>query len=281
VCPHCGANPRELSAIIHAGISKYLRIAGGILLSVLPLALTARKLWSWDSLMPLLVVLGVSWVVNVARERRHQPITALEIGSRKKSETTVSLPPPRPPEVPREWKPLISLPRPREVYIPLGKALWLSAEAVFIVVMIGRFVSSVHRHPMPLGQWITHRWGEVPFVVVALIALPILLRHIAQEFENWSLLRDGEVTIGVIADWISMGEGKVAVYRFWTQSGQRFEHEKRVYSDESAFKDIGLVPVFYLAQEPTKSVALCCTVLRVRTATEPTPSRASQPGKIF
>jgi hypothetical protein len=202
------------------------------------------------------------------RESRHEPIAVLDLGRGHKLETLVSSPAIRPPEVPKEWKSLISLPRPREVYRPFWDTIRVFAGAAIALVSITLAVSAIRRHPTPLAKWVYSYFGSFAIAAFAVAALPLMIRGLLRELSNQSLLRDGEVTMGVITDWASGIEGKTAVYQFWTLTGERFQHEAPLYSDKEPYTDAGVVPVFYLPQDPTGSVALCCTKLRVRIPSE-------------
>ena len=71
--------------------------------------------------------------------------------------------------------------------------------------------------------------------------------------------------IGSIADQNSKSHGPTTVvYRFWTRTGECFEHCGTVVSERKAYSERGLVPVFYAPEDPSKSFALCCTMSRLR-----------------
>jgi hypothetical protein len=94
-----------------------------------------------------------------------------------------------------------------------------------------------------------------------------------------SLLRDGEVTTGIIIDRHS-GHNRIRLdCQYGTRMGQKFENRGEVVSERKLYQEKGLVPVFYRPEDPTKSIALCCTVSRVRTPGEESFS-ACQPSRI-
>jgi hypothetical protein len=104
---------------------------------------------------------------------------------------------------------------------------------------------------------------------MALVALVVAvwagLDRIRRELSARILLRDGEITIGYITDWISGGHsGPRVTYLFWTSTGKRFEHERPVVSDKDIFSEKAIVPVFYMPEDPTRSIALCCARSRVK-----------------
>ncbi len=109
------------------------------------------------------------------------------------------------------------------------------------------------------------RENNLPSSLLPWLRDSIVFAGIYREFQNRQLLRDGEATIGTIVDWIAgRRSSAVAVYQFWTRGGERFEHRSQVRSDKDEYSAPGPVPVFYLPEDPTKSLALCCTALRVR-----------------
>jgi len=267
VCPHCGANPRDLLSVIRTNVSRYFWQVFALVVPALPFLFSGRNRDAVGVVAAVFAV-GITWMfMTSASQRRSRPITALEIQSRRKLEEAAPLPPPRPPETPKEWKPLVSLLRPRDVYIPFWKAVKIWGEGAFLVVALGFASSSMYAHPLEPRLWAFSRLDYVT-AVGFVVALPFWLRNRFREISSRSLLRDGEVTIGVIADWISRGEGKTAVYQFWTRTGERFQHERAVVSDEKTYSEVGYVPVFYSPEDPTKSVALCCTAFRVRVPSE-------------
>jgi hypothetical protein len=93
-----------------------------------------------------------------------------------------------------------------------------------------------------------------------IIAGPVI---IWKEVAARTLRRESEVTIVFWND---------HSYRFWTKSGDCFQRTASIDSREDAITDACLAPVFYLPQDPTKSVALCSVVSRIRV-----PSHAESP----
>ena len=92
--------------------------------------------------------------------------------------------------------------------------------------------------------------------IYAILPFWVTFTSLWREWLAREVLRDGEFTIGYWGD---------ESYQFWTRSGERFEHKGAIASRGKCLTSRGLVPVFYLSDNPAKSVALCCVWSRIRT----------------
>jgi len=189
----------------------------------------------------------------------HRPPVALNLETRKSDSAAVSL---SKPEMPSDWRPIASLSRPRDVFMSSGAegqliltvaifafGIW----AVFPHTSREEFLALVRNPQQGLFGllWLTF-W--VYFAISG----------IRESFAGREILRDGELATGVLTDWRE-GRGGISIsYQFWTDSGQRFERHGKVYSKEELRIEKDPLKVFYLPQDPTKSVALCCTPWRLR-----------------
>lgn len=165
------------------------------------------------------------------------------------------------PETPAQWKPLISLPRPRKVYLPFGARIWAIVTAFF-------FAGAIHKvrdrllHLTSHYNAIAHDLFPAAFLALGAWGGIGFLRR---EFLARSLLRDGEVTVGFVTGLVRRAvEGSNVSYQFWTRTGERFEHEGHFVSNKPVYSKKELVPVFYMPENPAKSVALCCVSSRAK-----------------
>jgi hypothetical protein len=240
---------------------------------------------NWDDYAFFAVVLicagAYSFYLENTRRKGKGTVVTLDLTPRATSTGAVDhawTPPPRP-SVPAQWSPLMSLPRPRQVYWPFWSKVGTAAAAAFILGSVGFFAFVVHGSLATFRHWAAVWKDDLPLFVITVAADLIVFVGICREFQNRHLLRDGEATIGGIVDWITgRRSGSTAVYQFWTRSGERFEHRDRVRSDKDEYSATGPVPVFYLPEDPTRSLALCCTVLRVRIPGEEFAARMQRIG---
>lgn len=283
VCPHCGRNPQS------SAWGKMSLLASehyGMIFWIVWLGLRLRRPdLNWDDyafFAVLLVCAGAySFYLENTRRRGKGTVVTLDLSSRAASTGATEnswTPPPRP-SVPAQWSPLMSLPRPREVYWPFWSKMWTAAEVAFIFASVGFFAFVLHGSLATLRHWAEVGKNNLPLFIITVAADSIVFAGIYREFQNRQLLRDGEATIGTIVDWIAgRRSSAVAVYQFWTRGGERFEHRSQVRSDKDEYSAPGPVPVFYLPEDPTKSLALCCTALRVRIPSEELATRMQRIG---
>jgi len=192
----------------------------------------------------------------------HEPITGLNLDEKQVAGEGPY--PPRPPQTPADWLPLFSLPRPRTVFVPLLAKLVMAIEFVAFVAGIGWGTHIAWQQRPTLLQWRVLLDSE--FLIVLWLAgwTSIGIAHIRREFSARALLQNGEVTTGLITNWRSGRHGKHVTYRFWTSTGLRFERQAQVLSSKEVSVDKRFVPVFYLPNNPSQSIALCSTAARVR-----------------
>jgi hypothetical protein len=263
ICPHCGHDFSKTFPKIPL-VSVYWLPPGLIFVAGSAPLLSAffQVEWKYWVIAGFVLALGLGWVFVARKFRReyYDPTASLNVYAKERNGRRDEIAPVRArmPETPRIWKPLVSVPRPREVYLPSGAkfAFLFGAFSVFLLG-VGLLWASVH-HRGAFAHGVNWSRGWAPlfnFLGVALGSLFMAWR----EATSRKLLRDGEVTIGY---W---NEG---AYEFWTQSGQRFRHDSSLVPSSDAITDVGLVPVFYVPHDPTKSVALCSVYSRVRIPSE-------------
>jgi hypothetical protein len=256
LCPHCGreasrnlAKVRDFFARHSWRILQIILIAGIVVINL--------GMHDWRVFAGASVILGggLLWALflSIGSGGVQDPIAALNLGERERRIPDEVELPVRPPVAPEQWQKLVSLTAPRDVFIGRSYKIYVFSNCLLMlmnaVLVVWSYRTRVARHGgmLPLA-----------FIVLIYVILPIwfTIVSVRRERAAQDLLRDGEVTIGC---W---GEGS---YQFWTRTGERFEHWGTNISDDSSIMtDSGLVPVFYLRDNPTKSVALCCIVSRVR-----------------
>jgi hypothetical protein len=192
------------------------------------------------------------------------------------------------PQMPETWRPMASLPSPREIEPALptdsgasrqssapfrGSRLTLAEQVLIAALLSGLLVYAV-LHRNQFADFVTR--GKVPvfFMYVGVIA-GLVIYAVRRVRSDEQVLRDGILTTGVLAGWYDKsGYSRTGYYRniriryqFWTESGQKFEGSGTLNSEyPEASLSIRQEPlkVFYLAQQPAKNVALCCTTCRVK-----------------
>jgi hypothetical protein len=268
VCPHCSQNPKGTPwKKVARAVSENL---GFVLWFAWVFLDLRRAKLAWDDyvFLAVLLICAMAYPAYLEKTRRsgRGSVVTLDLIARAKSagaavENSWS-PPPRP-AVPLEWAPLVALTRPREVYWPFGSKMWTALEVAFIVGTAGYVIFRIHGSTVAFQHWARAWANNLPLLGITILADWFVFLEIYREMQNLQLLRDGEVTIGTIVDFISGRHRRAtAVYQFWTRGGERFEHRASAMTAKEEFA--GLVPVFYLPEDTSRSLALNCTHLRVR-----------------
>ena len=219
VCPHCGHDSTKNALKMPVLSVRYLPSALAFVAGLAPLVSiffdVELKYWA---IAGFVLVLGIGWVFVTRKFRREAVESATHLNlytkerNKKTEEFTVA--PLRMPETPRTWKPLVSMPRPRQVYLPSGAkfAFSFGILAVCLISVGLLWASSHHRGAFSHRMSWSRGWPLLfNFLGVAIGSLFMIWR----EATSRKLLRDGEATVGY---WNENG------YDFWTQSGQRFRH---------------------------------------------------------
>lgn len=113
--------------------------------------------------------------------------------------------------------------------------------------------------------------GKISFssLIYPAVILGLIVYAVRQTRSDQRIVRDGVLTPGVLTGWFDnssyTGVRRTNIrirYQFWTESGQKFEGSGTLMSgisfDSLTFNQEPL-KVFYLPENPSKSVALCCT----------------------
>ena len=284
ICPHCGRNPENPPLRKMAGLAA--ERAGVILWAVWLVLILRPERGDWGAIAALYIAGAIGVGASILYFRKSSrgtqgSVTALGLGSYavppESLETSRTLP--HPPSVPAKWSQLISLPRPRDVYWPFWSKLWAVTEVGFLLGTIGYIALVVHGHYLRFAGWEAVWPRNLLWFSFAAIGDLFVVVGIYRDIASRYLLRDGEATIGIIVDWIEHRRSlPIVVYRFWTRSGEHFEHRGPVKSDKEEYSGMGPVPVFYLPEDPSGSLALCCTSLKVRIPSEEFDARMQRAG---
>lgn len=257
-CPHCGLDCGTVTAKLRIKSPRFVRIA--FLLTwcaVIVPTFFAKLDWRYWAVASLLLALGLAWAYFLQKTRVEYQDSALALDA---CTTKIDPAPPpslswRPPEAPRQWKTLIALPTPREVYWPSDAKLDLLLLLIVWALSgetLARF--ALNHHPA-FGHAISSSYAEWLLLLYLIIATITAIAAVRREFAARMILRDGDVAIGY---W---NEG---AYQFWMRAGERFRRVAGITAPEDAVTDSGLVPVFYLPENPVQSIALCSVHARVR-----------------
>ena len=148
------------------------------------------------------------------------------------------------------------------------------AEQLLIATLVcGSIVYFVSRWQQ-MKNFVPNRKISFAPLVYPVVILGLIAYAVQRSRGDDRILRDGVLTPGVLTGWYDKSSytrtgyhSHIRIrYQFWTESGQKFEGSGTLISDTSLDSlSINQEPlkVFYLPQNPSKSVALCCTTSRV------------------
>jgi len=168
---------------------------------------------------------------------------------------------PSKPTMPDEWQTVAQLRPPRDVYVPSTAKIGLFLDGgIFIVVgglLLWYSAKEFARHP-------SFAWVQ-PFMILW-FALWVFfgVARVRDIRKTREILRDGELTAGILTSWRHDRYGNFLRYQFWSESGQKFEAVGRLHRSAQRMARTDPLQVFYLSYEPKRNVALCCTPLRIR-----------------
>jgi hypothetical protein len=280
VCPHCGRNPHGMSwrRMGTLGTENF-----GIAFWILWIALVFQPWhadWGTIAVASALAVAAGASILYFRKSPRGAkgPVTTLNLTEPARA-FSGPWTEPKPPSVPSRWSSLMSLTRPREVFWPWRRRLLKLVDIAFVLGSAGYIGVTIHGQRIAFaGRTAVTPKDWFTFVTTA-VADVVVIFGAWREIENHRFLRDGEATIGRIVDWIHNRHSlRIVVYQFWTRSGERFQHQGAIRSNKDDYSDLGPVPVFYFPEDPSRSVALCCTTLQVRNPSEEFAARAQRLG---
>jgi hypothetical protein len=259
ICPFCGTETGSKWGLALSALRGMFSSAMGFLFFM------AFMRPSGGLLLSLIAVWAIA-IIGAMRSAMRPP----SIGSRKSEIITLGLGASsaeerqsgsyrlRPPAVPSEWATLVSTRPPREIYVPHRAWHGLLADAFLTVLPMGTFLARNGFQHIPLDQLLRLRADTRTFWLLSYLTL--VAARAWQYASTREIVRDGEVTVAYTSE-ISKG---AIWYQFRTATGDWFERMSPVTSKVGTFEGGELIPVFYIPQDPRKSVALCGTDLRVR-----------------
>lgn len=283
-CPHCGRRSEAWLAKLRFAAIDFL---GPLVLMGLGLS----ELRDAPGLFVLFVVGSLLWAGFIYFQDTgdwiETPATDLNlIESRPAPESPILSKPP----MPDSWKRLASVPSPRELEstsasysdntssqgLPVRRAPGLTwAEQLLIAALICVSIFYVVSRWRQIMNFVLHGKISLAPLITPAVILCIIAYAVRRTRADDQILRDGVLTPGVVTGWYdktnltrygSQSYTRIR-YQFWTESGQKFEGSGTLTSGyPSASLSIQQEPlkVFYLPQDPSKNVALCCTTSRVR-----------------
>ena len=253
VCSNCGYDFSRPFARIRSVASQYL----WLMIFLLPFSVAAiRSGLVFCAIVAVFVLLAIGFSLT---EKMRQSLSL----NAPKVHVPVSM---SKPGLPAGWEPIARVPRPRDVYSPPAtKALSVLlasgcvVAAVFAIYTLWKNSAVAVQGTSPLAgnNWVLLLW-TVGFISIG-------AANLRRSLIEREVLRDGELTPGVLTDWSKGRHGISIRYQFWTSSGQRFEGSGMLNSRCDLKDSDGIFPVFYLGHQPKSSLALCCTGLRIRT----------------
>jgi hypothetical protein len=259
VCPRCAAVTANAPPVtvccnceydFHSATGRIGLLAKqyGWLIFLLPFAMaTLRRGIVVSVIVAVFVLLAIGFS---ATEKMRQSLS-LNLDSPKTYVISPSFPKPT---LPASWESSAWASRPRDVHASPTTKIGALLGAAGSVAAIGFVIDALRKHPVATS--------DNSFLLLWLVILLFIEAAAIRGFLiDREVLREGDLTPGVLTDWTKGRHGISIRYQFWTASGRRFEGSGKVNSR----RDLpdGIFPVFYLSDEPKRNVALCCTGLRI------------------
>ena len=260
-CPHCGHHPE-------AWLSK-LRFAAVDFIGPAALIILVIANFREDPVFSALFVIGAAaWAIFIMYEDFTDWVPA--------SEVPLSKPP-----MPDSWKQFQGTSSSGTGYLATSSArprasglTW--AERLLILILVSALIAYGALHWKQIASF---RLANIPISYAAIFVglIAYVVRRVGFERE---VLRDGLLAAGALTGWYDKSgytrwgyQTCVRIrYCFWTESGQKFEGSGTLTSGLSVdHLTINQEPlkVFYLPQNPSKNIALCCTTGRPADRSEP------------
>jgi hypothetical protein len=256
-CPNCGHHPEAWMAKLRfAGIDF---IGPAILLSVALFDFRNDVMFS-----VLFVIVSLVWVGFICYEDVDDWAPAPDVPLTK-------------PPMPESWKQQASVSPPLDsestsLSQPHRARRLTWAEMLLIAALLCGLTYYSVSHWSRFADSVVHRKGTILPVYLVVILGFIVYGVRRGRFEE-EVLQDGVLTTGVLAGWYDKSsyirtgyQQYIRIrYHFWTEAGQKFEGSGTL-NPGSPFGNLSLnlepLKVYYLPQDPSKNVALCCTTTR-------------------
>ncbi len=277
VCPYCGSEPGSKFAGALGFLGRHWLAITAILLAAI-FVRPSHGAWTWLTFVSIAAALGLAWFFLARAKRGKSPgeIETLDLGIERGIPRLGSPNVPlSPPKVPERWRALVDSRPPREVYLPpkVWKSFFVETFSVAFVVY-GYYSAANRRHLSPLQFFYSRPdVGSLALVVPYFASVGARLKSF---LTTRDMMREGEVAIAYTTNL----SGRRATYQFWTKTGEIFERRTRVIKRPDVSADAGLVPVFYMPQDPRKSVALYGTEFSVRLPESASVPLQKAPAKV-
>jgi hypothetical protein len=195
------------------------------------------------------VAVGLSMFMQRTGTGLHRPPTALNLDGPRSDGPLVAL---SKPPIPGGWSALVQLSRPRKVFMPTGSKAWLLLGIGFFSLFeVGPILSFLRRASWSDVRALVHNSGDsLNGIVWLAFCAYFCVLTIRAWLVNREVLRDGELTTGLLTHYDESRAGIYVRYQFWTDSGQRFERRGRVFTKKELAVATAPLKVFYLPQDP-------------------------------
>jgi hypothetical protein len=264
ICTYCGS---QLSAPVGAVISfgrRHFWVFVWAIVFLLVERPPKEVLLDFGVLLSIFAV-GLLWFLVIRAIRKIEKDEVVVEWKVDRYPTPILVSELRPPDVPTPWRTLMESRPPRDVYLPAkAQVTFLFATACVSAVLIGLPLLAASHHKSIFQLYGSPRAASD--LLSLLGGLTVWVLQLKALLTTRDILRNGEATVAYTQDQTL----NHATYRFWTRSGQCFERGTAVIS-KTEFSKLGLCAVFYLPQDPRKSIALCGTEFRVRLAESSVP----------
>lgn len=262
VCPYCGAEAvSKLGNILSFFAMHWIVFA--LVAIFLIIERPSATSWAVIGLFVALVLAGfmVFGLGRIGGKQRPKEPPRLGLASDDSSvHLQARLTPLRPPKVPEKWRALMQSRPPRDVYLPAKTWTNFLVEGITLLSTLYIYASKAHKHRLTLIGFIS-TFVDPANIGLVLIYVATWVVRLKKLLTTREILRDGLVTMAYTTD----RSWNRAAYQFWTETGQIFERRTSVVQrKEFRAGGFSIVPVFYMAADPRKSVALYGTEFLIR-----------------
>jgi hypothetical protein len=260
VCPYCGTQPSSRLRDFVSFLAMHW-VLFALIAAFIAIERPSAPVWAVIGLFAALVALGV---VCFGMGRATKVIAPdetlslnLETHPRRAMPANIPM---RPPKVPEKWRALVDSRPPRDVYLP--PAFWKSfaSETIVVVGTVLAYQARAAKHHVPFSK--SPSFDDPASLIIILSYTATWAVRVHKLLTTRQVVRDGEVSVA----YTTARSWNRATYQFWTQTGESFERRTSLVTRPDTPLTMQIVPVFYLPDNPRKSVALYATEFRVRLA---------------
>jgi ribosomal protein S27AE len=267
VCPYCGAEATSKFAAVFSFFAMNWLVFALIAIFIV-IEQPSASTWAVIGLFAALVAAGfiVFGLGRIGRSKRGSDLRPLDLSADQAStRPEPPLIPMRPPKVPEKWRELAASRPPRDVYLPPKIWTGFLIEGGTLLFTLYVYSSKAAKHHLSLIGFIS-TFVDPSTLGGLLVYIATWAVRLKKLFTTREILRDGEVTMAYTTD----SSWNRATYQFWTQTGQTFESRTSLVRRKEFPFEFGVVPVFYMAANPRKSVPLYATEFLIRLPATPT-----------